>query len=87
MARFPQFQDGVKAEKETALRLNKVAALKAYDKEAIARERAALKRSRALLSRTRDPLALRASPDPSAARAASKKSPVRKKKRAPKKGA
>lgn len=53
--RFPQFEDGEKAAKETASRLNRAAKSKAHIAETIARERDALERSRILLKLPQDP--------------------------------
>jgi hypothetical protein len=53
--RFPQFEDGEKAGRETAERLKRAAEVKARNNETIAREREALERSRILLKLPRDP--------------------------------
>lgn len=76
--RFPQFENGAKAERETAVRIKRAAALKAHDNETIAREREALERSRMLLKLPRDPLALALSPGPPVA-APSRRKPAKPK--------
>ena len=62
--RFPQFEDGEKATRETARRLNASAKFRTFAAEALARERQAVERSRILLNFARDPLDLARSPAP-----------------------
>jgi len=77
--RFPQFENGAKAERETALRLKRAAALKVHYNEAIAREREALERSRLLLKLPRAPLELAMRSGPAVA-APSRSKPAKAKK-------
>jgi hypothetical protein len=72
--RFPQFEDGEKATRETAQRLNASAKFRTFAAEALARERQAVERSRILLNLARDPLDLARSPaTPSRAKPKTKK--------------